>query len=72
MPNKPDRNFQQAMSVAYTLLGALLVLGGMGYFLSNKYNNVIWLIGGLILGAVVGMYELYKQIKWYFLYIVFF
>jgi len=60
---KPDRNFQQAISVAYTLLGALLVLGGVGYFLSNKYNNTIWLIGGLILGTIVGMYELYKQIK---------
>ena len=67
---KPDRNFQQAISVAYTLLGALLVLGGVGYFLSNKYNNTIWLIGGLILGTIVGMYELYKQIKWYSLYIV--
>ena len=60
---KPDTNLQKAMSVAYTLLGSVLVLGGIGYYLSNKYNNMIWLIILSILGVVVGMYELYKQIK---------
>jgi len=60
---KPDTNLQKAMSVAYTLLGSVLVLGGIGYYLSNKYNNMIWLIILSVLGVVVGMYELYKQIK---------
>ena len=60
---KPDTNLQKAISVAYTLLGSVLVLGGIGYYLSNKYNNMIWLIILSILGVVVGMYELYKQIK---------
>ena len=60
---EPDRNFQKAISASYTLLGAILVLGGVGYFLFQKYNNISWLITFLILGVVVGMYELYKHIK---------
>ena len=63
MLKKPDMNMQKGMSAAYTLLGALLVLGGIGYYLTNKYNNIMWLIGFLIVGIIVGMYELYKQIK---------
>ncbi|MBI44828.1 MAG: hypothetical protein CMG66_01535 [Candidatus Marinimicrobia bacterium] len=60
---KPDTNFQKAMSAAYTLLGSILVLSGLGYYLSHKYNNIAWLIIFSILGIIVGMYELYKQIK---------
>ena len=60
---KPDKNLQKAMSAGYTMLGSLLVLGGIGYYLSNQYNNMLWLIGLLILGVIVGMYELYKQMK---------
>ena len=65
---KPDTNLQKAMSAGYTLLGSILILGGIGYYLSNEYNNILWLIGLLILGLIVGMYELYKQMKWYCLY----
>ena len=60
---KPDTNLQKAMSAAYTLLGAVLVLGGVGYYLSSKYNNIMWVIALSLLGIIVGMYELYKQIK---------
>ena len=60
---KPDRNFQKAMSAGYTLLGSILTLGGIGYYLFNKYDNILWLIVMLIVGIVVGMYELYKQIQ---------
>ena len=60
---KPDTNLQKAMSAAYTLLGSVLILGGVGYYLSNKYNNIIWVIILSILGTIIGMYELYKQIK---------
>ena len=60
---EPDTNLQKAMSAAYTLLGAVLVLGGLGYYLSNKYNNIAWVIALSILGVIVGMYELYKQMK---------
>ena len=60
---KPNTNLQKAMSAGYTLLGSLLVLGGIGYYFSNKYSNIIWLIGLSLLGVIVGMYELYKQMK---------
>ena len=60
---KPDTNLQKAMSAAYTLLGAVLVLGGLGFSLSNKYNNVVWVITLSLLGLIVGMYELYTQMK---------
>tara|TARA_X000000368_G_scaffold408804_1_gene389905 strand:- start:277 stop:465 length:189 start_codon:yes stop_codon:yes gene_type:complete len=60
---KPDTNFQKAMSAAYTLLGSVLVLSGIGYYLSNQYSNILWFIIFAILGIIVGMYELYKQIK---------
>ncbi len=60
---KPNTNLQKAMSAGYTLLGSLLVLGGIGYYFSNKYNNILWLIGLSLLGIIVGMYELYKQMK---------
>lgn len=60
---KPDINFQKALTAAYTLLGSLLVFGGIGYYLSHRYDNILWLVGMLVAGVVVGMRELYKQIK---------
>ena len=63
MAKKSDMNFQKAMSAAYTLLGSLLGLGFIGYYLFVKYDNILWFIGFLMLGVIVGMYELYKHIK---------
>ena len=60
---KPDTNLQKAMSAAYTLLGSVLVLGGIGYYFSNKYGNILWFIGFSMVGVIIGMYELYKQMK---------
>ena len=59
----PNRNFQKALTAAYTLLGSLLVFVGIGYYLSHRYDNIMWLAGMLVVGVIVGMYELYKQIK---------
>ena len=60
---KLPENFQKNISTAYILLGSILGLGGFGYFLSNKYNNQVWFISFLLLGVIIGMYELYKRIK---------
>ncbi len=60
---EPNRNFQKAMTAAYTLLGAILALGGLGYYLFMQYDNILWFIGLLLFGMIIGMYELYKQIK---------
>ena len=61
--NKFNKNFQQAITVSYTLLGSILLFGAIGYFLSKKFHNELWLIGCLFFGALIGLYELYKQIK---------
>ena len=60
---KPDTNLQKAMSAAYTLLGSVLVLGGIGYYFSNKYSNILWFISLSMVGVIIGMYELYKQMR---------
>ncbi len=51
------------MSASSTLIGSLLFFGIFGYYLSIKYQNKFWFIGLLILGAMIGLYDLYKQIK---------
>jgi len=60
---KLPKNFSKTITAAYTLLGSLLVFGGLGYYLSITYNNNVWFMSMLFLGALVGMYELYKRIK---------
>ena len=60
---KLPKNFSKTITAAYTLLGSMLVFGGLGYYLSITYNNNVWFMSLLLLGAIVGMYELYKRIK---------
>ena len=46
---------------SYTLIGAILFLGGLGYFLDGRLGTGPWLaVAGLFLGIVVGFYELIK------------
>ena len=46
---------------SYTLIGAILLLGGLGYFLDGRLGTGPWLaVAGLLLGIVVGFYELIK------------
>ena len=50
-----------AAAASYGLIGAILVLGGIGYAVDAWRGTSPWfLIGGLMLGIVVGMYELAK------------
>ena len=60
--NKPNNNFQKSIVASYTLVGAIILFGGIGYVLKKKLNNEYWLVGCLIAGAMIGLYELYKQI----------
>ena len=47
----------------YTLIGAILLLGGIGYAVDRWRGTAPWfLVGGLLLGIVVGMYELAKTV----------
>ena len=59
----PNKNFQKAIVVSYTLLGFILIFGLIGYFLNKTFNNENWFIGFLIFGAFMGLYELYKHIN---------
>ena len=60
---KLPKNFQKNISAAYTLLGSIIGLGGLGYWLSIKYINEFLFILLLLLGVIVGLYELYKQMR---------
>ncbi len=52
-----------AATVSYTLIGAILLLGGIGYALDEWRGTSPWfLFGGLVLGLIVGFYELAKTI----------
>lgn len=48
-------------AASYSLIGAILLLGGLGYFLDGRLGTKPWLaVAGLLLGIVVGFYELIK------------
>ena len=51
-----------AAGAGYTLIGAILLLGGIGYAVDRWQGGTThwFLLGGLLLGIVVGMYELAK------------
>lgn len=52
-----------AAGASYTLIGAIILLGGIGYALDRWLGTSPWfLIGGLMLGIVVGMYELARTV----------
>ena len=52
-----------AAGAAYTLMGAILFLGALGFFLDQYFNtSPVLLLLGLGLGIVVGFYELAKTI----------
>jgi F0F1-type ATP synthase assembly protein I len=74
-----DRNFPPARSVeafqdnlqrsapaagaSYGLIGAIILLGGIGYAIDQWRGTSPWfLLGGLLLGLVVGFYELAKTV----------
>ncbi len=54
-----------AILIGSTISSSLLVCGGVGYFFYYQYQNLNYLLIGLIVGAILGMYEMYKFIKWY-------
>ena len=52
-----------AAMASYTLIGAIMLLGGIGYAIDEWRGTSPWfLLGGLILGLVVGFYELAKTL----------
>jgi len=61
-----QRNAEQAGPAAgasYTLVGAIILLGGIGYAVDRWRGTSPWfLLGGLVLGIIVGMYELARTV----------
>jgi F0F1-type ATP synthase assembly protein I len=52
-----------AAAASYTLIGAIILLGGIGYALDEWWGTSPWfLVGGLVLGVVVGFYELARTV----------
>lgn len=52
-----------AASAGYTLIGAILLLGGAGYAVDSWLGSSPWgLLAGLLLGITVGFYELAKTV----------
>ena len=50
-----------AMAASYSLVGAILLFGAIGYALDRWRGTEPWfLLAGLMLGVVVGFYELIK------------
>ena len=48
---------------SYTLIGAISLLGGIGYAADRWRGTSPWfLLGGLLLGLIVGFYELAKAV----------
>jgi F0F1-type ATP synthase assembly protein I len=64
------RSFQENVArsgpvagASYTLVGGIILLGGIGYAVDRWQGTSPWfLVGGLFLGMVVGFYELVKTV----------
>jgi len=53
-----------AAAASYTLVGAVIVLGAAGYGLDRWLGTSPWcLLAGLLLGMLVGFYELIKSVS---------
>ena len=51
------------MMAGYTLIGAILLFGGIGYLIDQWMQTSPWLLlVGLLAGVVVGFYELAKTV----------
>ena len=52
-----------AAGASYTLVGAIILLGGIGYVIDEWQGTGPWfLVAGLVLGIIVGFYELIKTV----------
>ena len=50
-------------AASYSLIGAIVLLGGLGYVGDRWFGTEPWLLlGGLLLGIVVGFYELARLV----------
>lgn len=51
------------IAAAYSLVGSILLLGGIGYLVDRWRGTAPWfLLTGLVLGMIVGFYELARTV----------
>ena len=63
MSENNRNSLQKAIGASYSMLGALALFGFGGYWLDRyRGSESFWLIIGLLMGVVIGMYELAKYI----------
>ncbi len=63
MSQNSRKSLQKGIGASYSILGALALFGFGGYWLDRQRGNEnFWLIIGLLLGVIMGMYELAKYI----------
>ena len=54
---------QPAIAASYTLVGAIVVCGGLGYAVDAwSGRQPVFLVTGLVLGVVVGLYQLARTL----------
>ena len=59
MSENHQNGLQKAMGASYSVLGSLTLFGLGGYWLDRqREGESFWLFIGLLLGVIVGMYEL--------------
>jgi F0F1-type ATP synthase assembly protein I len=52
-----------AAAASYSLIGAILLLGGLGYGCDRWFGTAPWgLVIGLVLGVVTGFYQLARAV----------
>jgi F0F1-type ATP synthase assembly protein I len=52
-----------AAGAGYTIIGAIVLLGGLGYGIDRWRGTSPWfLVGGLLFGVVVGLFSLARTI----------
>ena len=52
-----------AAAASYTLIGGIVLFGGVGYAVDRWRDTSPWfLLGGLALGLIVGFYDLAKTV----------
>ena len=63
MPKNLQNGLQKAIGASYSVLGSLALFGIGGYWLDRQGGSEsFWLMIGLLLGVVVGLYQLSKYI----------
>lgn|GEM_PF-2059978 len=56
--------FHLAMDFGYTLLASILVFGGLGWYVDNRYGTRPWLmLAGGGLGLAVGFNSLFRRLN---------